>query len=311
MRIGLISHPDCYLHEMGVSHPEQPARLAYIDKAVLNSDLNITYYEAPLAKRQHLIRAHQQEYVDLIFNITPSEGFIALDPDVLMSPYSLNAALRAAGSAIYAVELVIKQEKDLIFCNVRPPGHHAEKNKAMGFCIFNNIAVGAAHALEEFGLRRVAIIDFDVHHGNGTENIFYNDERVLYCSTFEHPFYPFSGADTRKNHIINIPLPANTSGALYREAVATKWFKSLEEFAPEMIFISAGFDAYYKDPLAHLLLKEEDYFWLSQHIKRIADKVCDGRIVSILEGGYDLEGLGSCVVAHLKGLSKPAINPSL
>ncbi|KTD20424.1 Histone deacetylase-like amidohydrolase [Legionella lansingensis] len=304
MQIGFISHKDCLLHDMGDFHPEQPDRLRSIEQAVKASDLNkvITYYEAPLATREQLLRVHDEEYVDFIFKIAPSQGLVPLDPDVWMNPHSLQAALRAAGAVVYGVELILKNEIDAAFCNVRPPGHHAERNKAMGFCIFNNVALGVAHALEQLDLERVAIVDFDVHHGNGTEDIFKRDERVLYCSTFQHPFYPFRGANTQEKNIINIPLPAYTTGKTYREHVEKLWFKQIEDFSPDMIFFSAGFDAYYKDELANLLLTPDDYLWITQKVKQIADKTSNGRMLSVLEGGYNLQGLGECAVAHLHGL---------
>ncbi|ASQ45775.1 histone deacetylase family protein [Legionella clemsonensis] len=304
MTIGFISHQDCLLHQMGAFHPEQPARLKVIEEAVSNSDLHhqLRYYQAPLAEREHLLRVHDKDYVDYIFRISPAEGMVSLDPDVMMNPHSLTAALRAAGAVIYGVELIMNEAVDAVFCNVRPPGHHAEHNRAMGFCLFNNIAIGVAHALEQYNLKRIAIIDFDVHHGNGTEDIFQKEERVLYCSTFQHPFYPYSGAATYSQHILNIPLPAGATGELFREKVEEFWLQQIEQFAPDMIFFSAGFDAYYQDDMANLMLRTEDYQWITQKIKQIADKHCQGRMLSALEGGYYLNDLGACVVAHLRGL---------
>lgn len=304
MPIGFISHQDCLLHQMGAFHPEQPARLQVIEDAVSNSDLNnqLRYYQAPLAEREHLLRVHDKDYVDYVFRMSPTEGMISLDPDVMMNPHSLTAALRAAGAVIYGVELIMNKEVDAVFCNVRPPGHHAEHNKAMGFCIFNNIAIGVAHALQTFNLNRIAIIDFDVHHGNGTEDIFQTNPDVLYCSTFQHPFYPYSGSNTHSKHILNIPLPAGTTGELFRDKVEAFWLQKIEQFAPDMIFFSAGFDAYYKDDMANLKLRTEDYQWVTQKIKKIADNHCKGRMLSALEGGYYLNDLGACVVAHLREL---------
>ncbi|WED44175.1 histone deacetylase family protein [Legionella cardiaca] len=304
MSLGFISHPDCLLHNMGMFHPEQPARLQAIENAVTHSNLesHLKYYQAPLATRQQLLRVHDSDYVDFIFNSSPAEGLIPLDPDVSMNPDSLTASLRAAGAVVYGVELILNKEVTAAFCNVRPPGHHAERDKAMGFCIFNNVAVGVSHALEQFQLKRIAIVDFDVHHGNGTENIFCKNQRVLYCSTFQHPFYPFSGANTKSEHIINIPLPAGTTGDVFRKQVEDRWFEQIKQFAPEMIFFSAGFDAYYQDELANLELTADDYLWITQCIKKIADDQCHGRMLSVLEGGYHLKGLGDCVVAHLHGL---------
>lgn len=307
MRLALISHTDCLLHRMGEYHPESPERLNTIDNELGRSGLEdqIKRYQAPLASKEQLLRVHDEQYLNFVFQSAPNEGFVALDPDVLMNPHSLKAALRAAGAAVYGVELLMRQETETVFCNVRPPGHHAERGRAMGFCLFNNVAVAAAHALEGYGLKKVAIIDFDVHHGNGTENIFKDNKRVLYCSSFEHPFYPFSGAETRSKHMINIPLPAGTTGAVFREKISSGWLRQVSEFQPEMIFFSAGFDAYQRDNMADLLLKEEDYFWLSQRIKAIAERCCQGRTLSVLEGGYHLPGLGLCAAAHLRGLLSP------
>lgn len=300
----LISHPDCLLHDMGFGHPEQPDRVRVIQAELERSGLNakLKHYQASLVTREQLLRVHNADYIDQIFAIAPKEGLIAIDPDTAMNPYTLKAAQRAAGAVVLAVDLVMKKEVKAAFCNVRPPGHHAEHARAMGFCFFNNIAVGVAHALEHHKLHRVAIIDFDVHHGNGTEDIFRNEERVLLCSSFEHPFYPHVGADTKSNHIINVPLAAGSTGQMFREKASQYWLCAIEDFKPEMIFFSAGFDAHENDQLADLKFKVEDYAWITHEIKKIADKVCHGRMVSALEGGYALETLGACVVAHVKAL---------
>jgi acetoin utilization deacetylase AcuC-like enzyme len=304
MAVALISHPDCLLHDMGSHHPEQPARLHVINDALSSSGLmnSLKPYEAPLATQAHLLRVHSADYVDSIFALSPQQGWVVLDPDTLMNSHTLTAALRAAGAGILGVELVLSGEVRSAFCNVRPPGHHAERAKAMGFCFFNNVAVAAAHALEQFKLKRVAIIDFDVHHGNGTENIFKNDERVLYCSSFQHPFYPFEGAETNSKHILNITLPQGANGKLFREKIVESWLGQIALFEPEMIFFSAGFDAYIHDEMAGLMLTEDDYTWITREIKKLADSYCHGRMVSMLEGGYDLEGLGRCVTAHVREL---------
>jgi acetoin utilization deacetylase AcuC-like enzyme len=302
MMIGIISHPECLLHDMGKYHPEKPARLQVIHDEIVKSglDKNLKFYLAPLASREQLLRAHNENYIDYIYETVPKKGLVPLDPDTWMNPHTLQAALRAAGAVILGVDLVMKKEVNAVFCNVRPPGHHAEKEKAMGFCFFNNVAVGATYALEHYQLKRIAIVDFDVHHGNGTENIFQHDKRVLYCSSFESPFYPFSGTDTKSEHIINIPFPAGTRGKIFREKVEEFWFEKITQFSPDIIFFSAGFDGYIHDVMSDLLLTEEDYIWLTEKIKQIADNICQGRIVSVLEGGYDLNGLGGCVVAHIR-----------
>jgi len=309
MTTALISHPDCLLHEMGRDHPEQPARIQSIQNELVKSGLinQLKLYSAPLAHREQLLRVHDEKYVDFIFKISPKDGLIQLDPDTLMNPHSLTAALRAAGANILAVDLVMSGEINSAFCNVRPPGHHAEKNKVMGFCFFNNVAVGVAHALTQYKLNRIAIIDFDVHHGNGTENIFKEDDRVLLCSSFQSPFYPYQGADTNSKHIINIPLQAGTTGKMFREKAEEFWFEAINRFQPEMIFFSAGFDAYIHDEMSELLFTEEDYAWITQHIKQIADHHSKGRMVSTLEGGYNIQGLGHCAAAHIKELLRMTI----
>lgn len=303
MTIAIISHPDCLLHEMGEYHPECPQRLLVIEQALKDCDFadQLRHYEAPLVSREALLPVHDAAYVESIFKASPRVGYTYLDPDVLMNPHSLTAALRAAGAGVYAVDLLMSHEVSAAFCNVRPPGHHACRDRAMGFCIFNNVAVAVAYALSAYSLKRAAIIDFDVHHGNGTEDIFMADERVLYCSTFEHPFYPFSGADTHSDHIINIPLAAGTTGEVFRQKVEASWFEQVKAFKPDILFFSAGFDAYVADQMADIRLEPDDYFWITRKIKAIAEECCQGRMVSFLEGGYDLNGLGGCAVAHLRG----------
>ncbi len=304
--LAFISHPVCLLHDMGEGHSEQPARIKVIEEAVKNSRIisELEFYEAPFATRKELIRVHDKNYVEEIFQIAPEKGIISLDPDTWMNPYTLNAALRAAGALIMAVDLVMKKEVRAAFCNVRPPGHHAEKNRAMGFCFFNNVAVGVAHALEHHHLKRIAIIDFDVHHGNGTENIFQEDERVLLCSSFQHPFYPYSGTDNKHPNILSLPLPAGTNSKLFRDKVTEKWLPALKNFKPEMIFFSAGFDAHASDPLANLFLLEEDYAWITREIKNIAEEFAEGRMVSTLEGGYNLDALAKSALAHIEAMLK-------
>jgi acetoin utilization deacetylase AcuC-like enzyme len=304
MTISLISHPDCALHEMGEHHPESPARLGAVRNQLLSSGLDavLLHQDAPLASREQLCLVHDADYVDLIFKNAPAEGRVRLDPDTSMNPDSLNAALRAAGAVVLGVDLVMSGQSSAAFCNVRPPGHHAERNTAMGFCIFNNVAVGAAYALQAHGLERVAILDFDVHHGNGTEDMFRDKPGVLFCSTFQHPFYPHSGADVDSDNIVNVPLPAGTDGQGFRTAVESHWLPRLEAFQPELILISAGFDAHIEDDMAGLCLVEKDYAWVTTEISKIADRFAQGRIVSTLEGGYALSALGRSVVAHINVL---------
>ena len=305
MSLLFISHPDCERHEMGASHPESPLRIDAIKKELQSSDINsaIQYSEAPLASTEQIVRVHDKQYVDAVFAASPVSGMVRLDPDTSMNPHSLNAARRAAGAVIHGVSQIMTDNFDKAFCCVRPPGHHAERGRAMGFCIFNNIAVGAAHALDEYNLNKIAIVDFDVHHGNGTEDIFRDNPAVMLCSSFQHPFYPYSGADTRSDHIINLPLPAGTDGHAYRNAVEMMFLPALESFQPELIMFSAGFDAHEHDPLASLRLLEDDYAWITSEVKNIADRFAKGRIISVLEGGYNLNALSSSVMAHLRVLA--------
>jgi len=301
----LFTHPDCTLHEMGAGHPESPQRLkailAALDASGLMSRLDVR--EAPLADRGHLERVHDSQHVECIFDAAPQRGYAYLDPDTSMNPKSLDAALRAAGAVVAATDAVLKGEVDSAFCAVRPPGHHATPTRPMGFCLFNNVAIGAMHALEAHGLERVAVLDFDVHHGNGTEDAFHEDSRVMLCSTFQHPYYPFCGADSANEHIINVPLPAMTDGAGFRRAVERHWLPALERFRPQLVFVSAGFDAHKDDPLAYLKLADEDYRWVTEKLLEVARRDADGRVVSTLEGGYNTEALGRCVVQHVSVLA--------
>lgn len=300
-----ITHGDCLLHEMGGHHPEQPARLQAVDDQLIASGLVncLAHAEAPVARREHLERVHAPGYIDAVEEASPDSGIVHLDPDTAMNRHTLSAALRAAGAGILATDMVISGKAENAFCSVRPPGHHALRGRAMGFCLFNNIAVAAAHALDHHGLNRVAIIDFDVHHGNGTEDIFRDDPRVLMVSTFQHPFYPYSGIDGRSDRMVNIPLAAGSSGREFRAAVEQYWLPALEAFKPEMLFISAGFDAHRDDDMAMLGLVEADYAWVTEKLRAVAGSHARGRIVSMLEGGYELHALGRSVAAHLRVLA--------
>jgi acetoin utilization deacetylase AcuC-like enzyme len=302
---GYITHPDCLKHDMGAGHPESPARLRAIEDQLIASGLMpfLQHHDAPLVTFEQLTRVHAPRYVETVQATAPTEGLAYLDPDTAMNPFTLNAALRAAGAVVLATELVLERKVENAFCSIRPPGHHAESARAMGFCLFNNVAVGVAHAIEKFGLNRVAVADFDVHHGNGTEEIFRDDPRVMLCSTFQHPFYPHCGAESGNEHIINVPLPAGTDGEAFRKAVAERWLPALERFQPEMLFISAGFDAHREDDMAMFKLSEPDYAWVTQQLKDVAERHAQGRIVSVLEGGYELHALGRSVAAHIKVLS--------
>ncbi len=300
-----ISHPVCLKHDNGIDHPESPRRLLAIDKQLKDSGLHqdLEHFEAPEVSREQLERVHSNEYLDYVKKNTPATltGTFYLDPDTRLSRYALDAAGRAAGAVVHAVDLVIEKKVNNAFCAVRPPGHHAKKDQAMGFCVFNNITIGIAHALEHHGLERVALLDFDVHHGNGSENIIASDERVLFCSIFQHPFYPGEPCSNNK-HIICSPMKAGASGNEFRQIVQDKWLPALNQFKPQMIFISAGFDAHADDFLANLNFTESDYQWVSELIVAVADKYSEGRIVSSLEGGYQVDALARSVETHLKSL---------
>jgi acetoin utilization deacetylase AcuC-like enzyme len=304
MTIAYLSHPACSLHDPGGTHPESPARLAAIEDQLLVSGLEfaIRRHDAPAASREQLCRVHDAQYVEHIFARSPARGLHWLDADTAMSPHTLEAARHAAGAAVAAVDLVVGGDAGCAFCAVRPPGHHAGRAAAMGFCLFNNIAVGAAHALACYGLRRIAIADFDVHHGNGTEEIFRDERRILFCSSFQHPFYPHSGVDVPGEHIIKTPLDAGAGSRTFRIRIGSEWLEKLDAFRPELVMISAGFDGHWQDPAADLNLNERDYGWVTRELRELADRHAGGRIVSVLEGGYALPALARSVAAHLNAL---------
>lgn len=306
MHTAYITHPACLKHDMGEGHPESPARMHAIEDQLIASGLLdfLSHHEAPPASKTALARIHTAEYIDWVFSQSPSTGVVELDGDTLMNPYSLNAALHAAGAVIKGVDLVMSGQVQNAFCNIRPPGHHAGRSRASGFCIFNNVAAAAAHALEHHGLQRVAIADFDVHHGDGTEDIFHDDPRVMLCSTFRHPYYPYCGAEAGNDHIINVPLAAGSSGVEFRAAVTEQWLPALTHFQPQLLLISAGFDAHWEDDMGGLALREADYFWVTEQLKSIAKQYASSKIVSALEGGYALHALGRSVMAHIKSLSE-------
>ena len=304
-----FSHAECRLHDMGQGHPECPQRLDAISDHLLSTGLDIAldFREAPLATLDQIERAHTAGYVmqlkDLLEQIQAEGVSRALDPDTLACPGTWRAALRAAGAAVAATDEVLAGRASNAFCAVRPPGHHATRDETMGFCFFNNVAIAARHALDVRGLERVAVIDFDVHHGNGTEDIVAGDDRILMCSFFQHPLYPYSGAVPKGTNMVNVPIAPYTRGPELRETIESMWIPALDAFRPQMVFISAGFDAHREDDLGQLGLVEADYEWITQRLKDVADRHAGGRIVSCLEGGYNLSALARSVAAHVRVLA--------
>lgn len=309
----LISHPASLGHDTGSGHPESAARIRAIDQAFRGANFSsLERLEAPRGTLPEILRVHPGEYLAKIESILPKEGVLALDPDTLVGPGTFEAILHAAGGAVLAVDKVMRGEADNGFVAARPPGHHAERAKPMGFCLINSAAIAARHAQAAHGAERVAIMDFDVHHGNGTQAIFWSDPSLLYCSTHQMPLFPGTGARRECGEygtIVNAPLSAGADGAIFKEAVETQILPRIAAFAPDLVVISAGFDAHYRDPLANLKLTEADFAWVTGKLIDVALAHCDGRIVSVLEGGYDLEGLASSAAAHmltLMGKSLPA-----
>ncbi len=299
----VYTHPACLAHDTGPDHAERPARLTAVVDALRRGLPALDWHEAPRATRGQLLRAHAPELLDAVLETHPAHR-ILLDPDTVLSPASAEAALRAAGAAVAAVDAVLTGKTRRAFCAVRPPGHHATGDVAMGFCLFNNIAVAALHALDKHGLERVAIVDFDVHHGNGTQAIFERDPRVLFASSHQWPLYPETGArnETGVGNIVNMPLPVEAEGVLFRRAWADVLLPAVDDFRPQLLLVSAGFDAHWRDPLAQLRLQAGDYTWISEELVALANRHCGGRMVSSLEGGYDLAALAESSVAHVGAL---------
>jgi acetoin utilization deacetylase AcuC-like enzyme len=301
MTVTVFSHPACLQHNVGQDHPEAPARLHAIADQLLSSGLEyvIQQKDATAASDAQLALAHDPAYIQLVQQKQPDTGLAWLDDDTAIMAKSVRAARFAAGAVLNAVDLVMQADDQQTFCAIRPPGHHAESAQAMGFCIFNNVAVGAAYALAQYQLERVLIVDFDVHHGNGTEQIFRHDPRVLFCSSFEHPFYPYTDP-TSTEQLLKMPLSGASHGVLFRQLFSEQWRPAIEQFAPQLILVSAGFDAHGEDEMAHLKWNESDYQWVAEQLKTLANQYCQGRIVACLEGGYALSALGRSVVAMLK-----------
>ena len=304
MATAYFHHPDCEKHDMGDDHPESPRRLSAIREHLHQKGLweQLTINEAEEAAHDELRRAHPDSYITQLEQMTPKQGRIMADPDTAMNPHTLRAAKLAAGSGVQAVNQVLTNQARNAFCAIRPPGHHAERSRTMGFSFFNNIAIAALHALSFHHLERVAILDFDVHQGNGTVDIFHHDPRVLMCSSFQHPFYPFKHSHGMPGHILNVPLAQDTDSSTYRQAITEGWFEELAAFSPQLILVSAGFDAHRLDPLADVNLETDDYAWITAEITRLAGELCRGRVVSMLEGGYHIQALTEGVEAHIRGL---------
>ena len=304
----LVTHPACSGHDMGEGHPERPERLRAVDQALEDETFHFLARDAaPRVAIEALTRVHPLAYVEAIQRASPTQGAIQLDSDTAMSPGTFEAALRSAGGATFAVDEVVMRRVDNAFVATRPPGHHAEAATPMGFCFFNNAAVAARHAQAAHGVERVAIVDFDVHHGNGTQDIFWNDPTVMYASTHQMPLYPGTGALSETgehNQIVNAPLRAGDGGDAFRDAFETAILPRLDDFAPDLLIISAGFDAHFRDPLGGLNLSEADFAWVTERLVALAARRCGGRLISLLEGGYDLEALARSAAAHVGALMR-------
>jgi acetoin utilization deacetylase AcuC-like enzyme len=304
----LLSHPACLNHLTPMGHPERPDRLRAVERGLEHEKFQSLAREpAPLATLDMVGLAHPREYVEQVREASPKEGMVQLDADTSMSPGTFEAVLRGAGGAVQAVDEVMQRKVANAFVATRPPGHHAETATPMGFCLFNNAAIAARHAQKQHDAERVAIVDFDVHHGNGSQDIFWNDATVMYCSTHQMPLYPGTGAVSERgarNTIVNAPLRPGDGGAQFRDAIETAILPRLEDFGPDLIIISAGFDAHMRDPLANLNFVEADYTWITQKLMDMADRHANGRVVSLLEGGYDLEALARSVGAHVTALMR-------
>ena len=304
----LISHPACLLHLTPAGHPERPDRLRAVEAALEAEKFQmLARVEAPRAPLETIALCHPMDYIEALRDAVPAEGIVHLDADTSMSPGSFEAALRAAGGAIHAVDEVVAQKAANAFVATRPPGHHAETARPMGFCFFDNAGIAARHAQNKHGIARAAIVDFDVHHGNGSQEIFWADKTVMYCSTHQMPLFPGTGAIGESgdyNTVVNAPLRPGDGAEKFRDAFDSRILPRLAEFRPELVIISAGFDAHYRDPLANINLEEADFAWATQKIMEVADRHAGGRVVSLLEGGYDLQALGNSVAAHVNALMR-------
>ncbi|OIQ99726.1 histone deacetylase-like amidohydrolase [mine drainage metagenome] len=311
----VYSHADCLEHRPGPGHPESPERLRAVLRALQAPEFaTLQWRDAPLGTREQLLLIHEPAFVDEVAELAPTQGYVPLDGgDTVMSPGSWNAVMRCVGAACAGVDAVLSREANNVFCATRPCGHHAEPDRAMGFCIFNQAAIAAAYAYQKHGIGRIAVVDFDVHHGNGTQAAFFDRPEMLYASSHQSPFYPGTGAKSETgvaHNIVNVPLPRGCDSALFRARAAAEMLPAIERFAPELMIISAGFDAHHLDTLAGLKFTDEDFRWITEELLAIAEASCAGRVVSILEGGYSLEGLASGTAAHVRALMGSAAKPS-
>lgn len=304
MITSFITHEDCALHDMGPWHPENPMRInAIIDQLKLSGLMNqLMQYKARPVTEEQLYRVHPKAHVRSLELSLPETGFTAIEEETLLCPRSLEAASYAAGAVVRGVNQVFRNQADNVFCAIRPPGHHAEKVESLGFCFYNNAAIGALHAIEEYGLERVAIFDFDVHHANGTVDIFRDDPRVMVCSSFQHPFYPWRYAELEGDNLINTPLDAHSGSLEFRRAIENSWLPAIQNFKPQLVIISAGFDAHREDEMGELNLEDDDYHWVTNFLMEQAQSFCDGKVVSVLEGGYNLNSLARSVHRHIEAL---------
>lgn len=304
MTVAVISHQKCELHQNGSKyHPEAPERLGAINNQLIAAGIDwvVSHYDAEPVTEDNILRAHDKAYLEHVKANTPNDdSIVMLDGDTGANKYSYEAALHAAGAGVMAVDLVMQGKHSYAFCATRPPGHHAKRASSAGFCIFNNIAIAAAYAIQIYQLNRIAIVDFDVHHGDGTEDILGGNPQVLFCSSFQHPYYPYSGADTDSPNIINMPMPAGTSSSVWRQVISERCLPAIKAFKPELILISAGFDSHQEDDMGGFNLLENDYAWITRELCSIAKETGQNKIISCLEGGYDLSSLGRSVVAHIK-----------
>lgn len=305
MTTAFYSHNDCMKHDMGPGHPESPERLSRIMAYLADSPLEreLDWVRPEEITHEQLLTAHPESYLQQLENMQPAQGRVFTDPETAMTPHTLRAARLAAGGSVQAVDRVMSGHATNAFVCTRPPGHHAERARSMGFCFYNNVTLAALHALIEHGLERVAIIDFDVHQGNGTVDIVGGDERILMCSTFQHPFFPHSHVYRQADNIVNVPVPAGCGSEEYRKLIEENWLDRLQAFKPQMLLVSAGFDAHKRDPMGELNLETTDFRWLTELLINIAAEHAGNRIVSVLEGGYDLNALCECVAEHLEALS--------